>query len=120
MILAGDCNGDGSIDALDLDCIATLEERDAVLGSIGTLPGDLDGNGDVAFPDFLALSANFGQAGTYVQGDIDMSGDVAFADFLVLSANFGNSPAVAAVPEPSGLIVLSSLLLLSCGYLRRR
>lgn len=117
--LVGDCNGDGVLDATDLNCIATIEERDSVLGAIETLPGDLDGDGDVAFADFLTLSANFGQPGTYAEGNVDLSDDISFADFLTLSANFGNTPTTAAVPEPCGL-VLSSLLLLSCGCLRRR
>ena len=64
--------------------------------------GDIDGSGDVAFADFLVLSANFGQAvADHTAGDIDCSGDVAFADFLILSSNFGQTVgATASVPEP--------------------
>ena len=87
--VVGDCNGDGVVDAADLACVATIDERDTVLGLLNTLPGDLDGNGDVAFADFLVLSANFGQQGGYADGNIDLTGEIAFADFLVLSANFG-------------------------------
>ncbi len=77
-----------------------------------TTQGDLDGDGQVAFADFLVLSANFGtEVEGASQGDIDCSGDVAFADFLILSNNFGTSVgAAASVPEPS-----SSLLLLISG-----
>ncbi len=60
------------------------------------LEGDINGNGTVDFPDFLILSANFGQSvdpGT--NGDINGNGVVVFPDFLVLSANFGQS--VAAI-----------------------
>ena len=73
--------------------------------------GDIDGNGEVAFSDFLVLSANFGQSvASHAEGDIDCSGDVQFSDFLILSANFGTSVgAAASVPEPSS----SALLLLS-------
>ena len=57
-----------------------------------SLPGDIDGDGSVAFADFLVLSAAFGQsvdAGT--GGDLDGDGSVGFSDFLILSANFGQS-----------------------------
>lgn len=64
--------------------------------------GDLDGDGSVAFADFLILSNSFGQAvDSHEQGDIDCSGDVQFADFLILSNNFGNTVGAASVPEPN-------------------
>ena len=101
--LLGDCNLDGQLTALDLDCIGTIDERDAVLGALNTLPGDLDGNGDVSFADFLVLSGNFGDDSKtrYSDGNVDLQGGVEFADFLALSGNFGQVPAgAAAVPEP--------------------
>ena len=121
-VVPGDCNGDGVVDASDLACVSTIEERDIVLASIPTLAGDLDGNGDVAFPDFLVLSANFGQdLPSYTDGNIDLVGGVAFPDFLVLSANFGQTAAAAAaVPEPSGLLGLACGALLLCTRRRRR
>ncbi len=99
----GDRNGDGILDAADLACVGTIEERDVVLAALNTLPGDLDGNGDVAFADFLSLSANFGMdLPSYTDGNIDLAGGVEFADFLILSANFGQSgPVAASVPEPA-------------------
>ena len=106
--LAGDCNGDGIVNADDLACICGSDGALAdVLAATGLLLGDLDGNGEVAFADFLVLSANFGQSvASYAAGDIDCNGEVAFADFLVLSANFGKSGGMAAnlVPEPSHVI----------------
>ena len=119
--LPGDCNGDGAVNAADLACVGDIAERDIVLAAIPTLPGDLDGNGDVGFQDFLVLSANFGQDGlNYTQGNIDLVGTVAFPDFLVLSTNFNKTAAGASpVPEPSsaGVIVLGTLF---ASLLRKR
>ena len=83
--------------------------------------GDVDGDGTVGFPDFLILSANFGQSvASHSEGDLDCSGDVQFADFLVLSANFGTTVASpASVPEPSSAILLV-LAGCFCGFFRRR
>ena len=84
--------------------------------------GDIDGSGDVAFADFLILSANFGQqVSDHTGGDIDCSGDVAFADFLILSANFGQTVgAAASVPEPTAFSMLGCTGLLFAGLRKRR
>ena len=88
----GDCNEDGSLTAADLDCIADVAERDAVLAALGSLPGDFDGDGEVAFADFLILSANFGNGrATYAEGNTDLEGGVTLDDFLILAKNFGQS-----------------------------
>jgi hypothetical protein len=88
---------------------------------VGGLAGDLDGNGDVAFADFLLLAGNFGAKGVaYSQGDINCDGEVAFSDFLVLAENFGKSAAAAQpVPEPTSL-ALAGFATLACGLFRRR
>ena len=105
--VVGDCNGDGSLDADDLTCVSDIAERDAVLESLGSLPGDLDGNGSVEFADFLVLSGNFGSDLTaYTEGNIDLMDGIAFADFLILSSNFGQTAGVAAVPEPTASLPL--------------
>ena len=113
----GDCNLDTVLNGDDLSCIGDIDARDAVLGALNTLPGDLNGNGDVAFADFLVLSGNFGKdLPAYTDGNIDLAGSIDFADFLALSGNFGKSGAgaLASVPEPGGgLIAAIGILLLS-------
>lgn len=119
--IAGDCNGDGVLNAADLTCVGTIEERDAVLGELGTLPGDLDGIDGVGFADFLILSGNFGDASktAYTDGNIDLTDGVAFPDFLALSGNFGKTGVeAAAVPEPSGLAI--AIVGLAAISIRRR
>ncbi len=114
--LTGDCNADGILNAGDLSCVTSIDDRDLILTTLNTLPGDLNGNGDVSFADFLVLSANFGGvSGGYVDGNIDLAGGVDFADFLVLSRNFGQSLGAESVPEPTGntLLILATLVL-SC------
>ena len=71
--------------------------------------GDLDGNGQVEFADFLVLSANFGQeVDSHAAGDIDCNGTVEFADFLALSSNFGSSVGEAEnVPEPNSSVLIA-------------
>jgi hypothetical protein len=82
---------------------------------------DLDGDGSVAFADFLVLSANFGSTEvSYQEGDIDCDGSVAFADFLVMSANFGQSAAeTTSVPEPRSILICLWIGLLA-GIRKRR
>ena len=119
-----DCNLDGSLNRLDLSCIIASggpAALNGLLDATGLLPGDLDGDGTVAFADFLTLSSNFGSAvGSYPEGDVDGDGTVSFADFLTVSGNFGqSSAAVASVPEPASYM-LSAFGLLSFLQLRRR
>ena len=117
--LLGDCNADGVVDGADLACVGTIEDRDVVLGELNTLPGDLDGDGEVAFADFLELSNNFGKdPASYPEGNIDLAEGVGFADFLILSNNFGQTTAASSVPEPTGFAMLSVMGLL--GSLLRR
>ena len=87
--------------------------------------GDVDGNGQVEFADFLTISTGFGQeVENHTQGDVDCDGVVGFGDFLELSFSFGSATGIevgdpiegAAVPEPNGSLlglfaVLSTLLI---------
>lgn len=99
-----DCNSSGMLEVEDLNCTVATD-LDNFLDHTGLYQGDANGDGMVAFDDFLTLSANFGTDGNYVEGDFDLGGTVDFSDFLILSANFGLSQSTAAsVPEPSGMI----------------
>lgn len=119
--IPGDCNADGVLTAADLDCVATIEERDAVLNALGTLEGDLNGDGNIDFPDFLILSGNYNKENApYSEGNINLEGAVDFADFLTLSGNYGKSAAaVSSVPEPTGF-VMGMLLIGGLLPLRKR
>lgn len=119
--LVGDCNIDGLVDRGDLSC-ATAETISGILSATNLLAGDLDADGKVAFADFLILSGNFGKSDVgYELGDIDVNGEVAFADFLTLSGNFGKSSSeIAAVPEPSGIMLGLFGMCVVSGYRRRR
>ena len=122
-----DCTGDGFLDAHDLACIDTIEKRDAILRALNTLPGDLDGDGDVSFGDFLTLSRHLGTGATaYSEGNIDMLGTVSASDLFSFAWHFseaGRSPRPNAVPEPtssSGLIGLVFVGALAAVRQRRR
>lgn len=98
-----DCNGDGNVDAEDLNCICDSNVSvEALLVELNLLKGDLDQDGDVAFPDFLILSEGFGAEGNYLEGDLDCDGEVGFGDFLLLADSFGQTTneELAVVPEP--------------------
>ena len=81
------------------------------------VPGDANGDGEVAIDDFLELSRNFNRDGLdWTGGDFNGDGAVTVSDFLDLSKNFGTVARAAAVPEPStsllGTLSLGALLLL--------
>lgn len=105
-VVLGDCNGDGVVNADDLQCACASGTLEDVFAATGLMSGDLNGDGEVAFTDFLALAANFGQTvDGYHLGDIDCNGEVAFLDFLALAQNFGQSNVAEAVPEPTGTTI---------------
>ena len=144
-VLASSCDldGDGDCDVSDVDSLVAiivagentagfdLNNDDVVDGAdleawlsdsgVNRLNGDLNLNGEVAFDDFLILSANFGKADVaWSGGDLVPSGDVGFEDFLVFSANFGQQvPQAAAIPEPSSHVLIGTLCL-SLLALRRK
>lgn len=90
----GDFNGDGINDMLIKPDFSFGDARGVILfGSRTQLAGDVDGNGEVDFNDFLALANNFGSDDevTREDGDLDEDGTVSFLDFLILANNFGRT-----------------------------
>ena len=125
--IQGDLDGDGVVGAGDIDLLfAAIRDSSSVarldLDSNGavddfdvsfltetvlqTVRGDVNLDGQVAFDDFLVLSANFEKGSSATREDGDLNGDqvVNFADFLFLAADFGKDSATQDSPVPLDLI----------------
>ena len=77
------------------------------------LLGDFDLDGELGFADFLILAANLFEGTAYEQGDFDFSGLVDLHDFVAFREAFNAGAGVAAaVPEPSGMILLCTAVCL--------
>jgi hypothetical protein len=113
--------GDGSFLLLDYETLTG--GNDVSLVAYRAVAGDANGDRQVSFEDFLIVSDNFANSGSWTEGDFDGNGLVQFADFLAVSANFGVNlvPAVAApVPEPAtGLLPLIGIFWLMSRHRRR-
>jgi hypothetical protein len=109
-----DMDGDETVDVNDVDHWVTDLKS--------TFIGDTNLDGEVEFDDFLAVSANFGQAGGWAEGDFNVDEQVNFADFLALSANFGAAANASAssVPEPTAASIALWGLLGLIGFRMRR
>ena len=106
-ILEFDCSFDGRVSFDDLYCSNENGTTTTLLADLRLLPGDLDGDGTVAFPDFSVLAKNFGpHRRTYPQGDIDGDERVGMSDFLILAENFNKSSQSESVPEPTYFEIL--------------
>lgn len=133
--IKGDLNGDGQVDAADVDLISanlrrglsipdldgdgkmSLGDRNFLIFELvgtaedkGTLLGDANLDGRVTFPDFLAVSKNFSsRSGVWVGGDFDGDGAVGFPDFLIVAENFGRTTStglVSPLPEPRAAVMV--------------
>jgi peptidyl-prolyl cis-trans isomerase A (cyclophilin A) len=144
---SADFDGDGDVDADDLDTMmANLTgagvagdwrfdfdcdgdaDRDDLLyvigtlvqvqdGSLGTTMGDLDLDGVLDENDLDTFRAGFGGGGGWVKGDLNGDGLVDATDLAILASAYDNAPVEDDVPEPA------TLLILTCGgaaLLRRR
>ncbi len=60
-----------------------------------TIPGDVDGDRDVDYDDFIVLAGAYGsssgQPAFRVEADIDIDDDVDYDDFILLAGNYGRS-----------------------------
>jgi uncharacterized protein YkwD len=76
------------------------------------LSGDVNRDGEVSFPDLLAVSTNFGKTPvTFAQGDTNGDGAVDFADLLTISTKFGsrvNGAAAVAAAASENQAVFST------------
>ncbi|MBI4130501.1 DNRLRE domain-containing protein [Candidatus Roizmanbacteria bacterium] len=54
-----------------------------------SIPGDIDGDGDVDLLDLATLLTNFGKSGISLPGNVDGDNDVDLADLTTLLSNFG-------------------------------
>ena len=93
------------------------------------LPGDANLDGKVDVNDLTIVLSNFGSATgmTWGQGDFNYDGRVDVNDLTILLSHFGQSAgssaaALAAVPEPSTLVLigLGVVSLVACTCRRRR
>ena len=54
--------------------------------------GDTDGDGQVGFPDAVAVLGQIGQKCNDCSGDLNCDGEVTFQDFLLIQSSFGPCP----------------------------
>lgn len=104
---------DGVIDATPYSASSDL---DALVQSVlGTDYGDTDLDGDVDHNDVLAWQSGYSlSGGAWNTGDANVDGRVDGLDFLLIQQNYtGSSLPVAAVPEPSPLLLLGSFGLMA-------
>ena len=119
LFAAGIGPGQYTIEALARDAtdwvrkdLHKLEHRIVFDVTLEWLTGDLDGDGDVDFADFIALSKNFGlSVDPYANGDLDGDGIVAAADLTLLKQQLGTrlESGLQVVPEPTSLALLGLL-----------
>lgn len=107
---------------LDLPTLTSgLEWDTTALMSTGTLSviasfvenADFDSDGDVDGTDFLIWQRGFGNPGSLATGDANNDGTVNGDDLAIWQNQYGVGNMVAAqqaVPEPSGLVLLTALM----------
>jgi hypothetical protein len=82
-------------------------------------PADFDNDGDVDGNDLATWKTNFGTGATQAQGNADGDADVDGNDFLVWQRQRSGG-SVAAVPEPSAILLAGAMALSLSAFARRR
>jgi hypothetical protein len=97
----GDLNGDGKVNAADLQALQQLIKP--------SLSGDANGDGKVDGQDYLIFAKEWSQSGSSLPADFNHDGIVNFQDYMILAQNFGKvaTGSLTAVPEPTSLLLLS-------------
>jgi hypothetical protein len=90
-----------------------------------TVPGDANLDGQVTFPDLVALAQNYNTiaTGQWQSGDFNYDGDINFADLVILAQHYNAAlPAspLLSVPEPTAAGLLLLPLALASRRPRRR
>ncbi len=113
--LAYDLTGDGLVDSADVD--EWVFNTVPIGENVGTVYGDFNLDGAVDAGDLALLGTNFGAAGSFGWADGDANGDgvVDAGDLALLGSNFGT--VVHPVPEP---VTMSLLAIGGAALLRRR
>lgn len=117
-----DLNGDTVLDTGDIDVwLSQVGEARGFTAAV--LAGDADLNGTVEAADLNAVGLSWQQGGkVWSEGDFDGSGTVDASDLNVVGLNWQKSVAAAAaasVPEPTSLVILSTLGFFLAGLRRQ-
>lgn len=92
----------------------------------GTLPGDINGDGTINLTDYRIIRDNLEETHSYLfEGDIVRDGIVDLNDFRAWKSlppviNSGVLAEIAAIPEPSSIVLILSSLAIGGGLSRRR
>jgi hypothetical protein len=103
-VVLGGTLGVGALDPRivpDAPAVPNAIDVGALVAARSDLPGDLDGDGLVGFPDLLRLAAAYGREGVNLAEDLDGDGVVGDGDLDVLRERytFADAPDDAAAPE---------------------
>ncbi len=106
-LVDGDGDVDGNVDGSDF-----LRWQRSLEPAL-PIAGDFDSDGDTDGADLALWTDGFGlvQGAQRSDGDANVDGDVDGGDFLRWQRNFQPASPIAAVPEPSSLVLLSVVVL---------
>ena len=78
-----------------------------LVGQMGVLDGDLNGDGMVSGADLDIVRGNWGQSVTgAANGDPSGDGIVGGADLDIVRANWGRTAAASVIPEPGAVVLV--------------